>query len=262
MLSAHDATMTSNSQAHLGQALDSSPQAEVDHGDIAEATVNTDLSIARILIAAESSNCAPPPCSCPNCYRQLQESSALFYQAARRRTMYGRLREQASSLLETLRLKPAADKSPVPTPLPPPNLPYDRILDMSRLLRGRTASPCDQTQSPFFTRLPPEIRTEIYSLILPPHKHIWIRPSPHQKQLKPATGGSLWIEHFPWAGAEPPTDLSFDQYTYYPGAVCPARRRVANFFGFVEAEGLEPHGDALALMKCCQRMYAPQTLRH
>ncbi|KAK0643935.1 hypothetical protein B0T16DRAFT_191016 [Cercophora newfieldiana] len=176
-----------------------------------------------------------------NC--DLAEASRRFYRLARRRTMYGRFIER---LLGSLLPGPAT--TPHVPPRPPPT-PHERILDMSRLLR-QTTTASDQSDSPFF-RLPLEIRSLIYSHILPPGKRVWLRPSPHQI-TKSGSGGSLWIEHFPssWATKDL-TWVETGRSTY--SSCCAAAR--TGFFGQVNAGNQQPDSDTLALMKTCQRMY-------
>jgi len=169
----------------------------------------------------------------------LSDVSREFYRLARRRTIYGRLSDNAGRLLSSLLPEPAKTNPPRP-----PTPPFDRILDISRLLRqAMTAS--DQSHSPFFTRLPLELRSKIYSYVLNPSKRIWLRPSPHQI-TKSGRGGSLWIEHFPsqWT----PKDLA-----RINAGCCAAAR--TGFFGQVNASDLQPDSDTLALIKTCQKIY-------
>ncbi|KAK1760030.1 hypothetical protein QBC47DRAFT_410708 [Echria macrotheca] len=192
----------------------------------------------------------------PGCVRcgsdastNIAETSRAFYRAFNRQTMYGRICDRASRLLQSV-TGPATTPPAEPSPPPAPEVPYDRILDMSKLLRQTEVS--DQTQSPFFTRFPPEIRSLIYSYVLPEDKRIWVRPSPEQTAITmpSAKGGSLWIEHFPCPTT--PTDLSWVDAPF-PSACCAPVR--TGFYGRVMARGLRPHADTLAMLKTCLRMY-------
>jgi hypothetical protein len=109
----------------------------------------------------------------------------------------------------------------------------------------------DETQSTpqtslLFTRLPLEIRFRIYSLVMPPHRRLWVRPAPHD-----ARHGRL--EHFPCS--KPPGDTS---WIFARGRCCTGVNN--NFFEHVRANGVQPHEDSLSLMKTCQQMYVPSRI--
>lgn len=98
-----------------------------------------------------------------------------------------------------------------------------------------------QAQSSFFTRLPPEIRLCIYSLVMPQHRRLWVQPA--------AQGH---VEHFPCRNV--PVDTT---RIAVRGRCCAGTSN--SFFGHVRANGIWPHQDSLALMQTCQQMYAPSS---
>ena len=159
--------------------------------------------------------------------------------------MYDRFSDNASRLLSYFVPEPGKTNSRRHT-----NPPLERILDISRLLRQATTA-SDQRCSPFFTRLPLEIRSQIYSYVLPPGKRVWLRLSPHQI-TKSGQGGSLWVEHFPCQRA-PKGSILVHTAGYISSTFCgPAR---TGFFGQLNAGDLQPHSDTLAMIKTCQLMY-------
>jgi hypothetical protein len=91
-----------------------------------------------------------------------------------------------------------------------------------------------QDKSPFFTRLPREIRLCIYSLVMPPHRRLWVQPAAHG------------VEHFPCRNL--PVDTT---RIAVRGRCCAATSN--SFFEHVRANGIWPHQDSLALMQTCQQ---------
>lgn len=92
-----------------------------------------------------------------------------------------------------------------------------------------------------FTRLPLEVRFRIYSLVMPPHRRLWVRPALHDTR-------SGRLEHFPCS--KPPGDTS---WIFSPGRCCTGVKN--NFFEHVRRHGVQPHKDSLSLMKTCQQVY-------
>src|SRR4051812_38030888 len=91
-------------------------------------------------------------------------------------------------------------------------------------------------QSQFFTWLPIEIRFRIYTLVMPHHRCLWVRPAASHMDNKR-------LEHFP----------SKTDPTWMPSA----RSRICNgsyntFFDLVLANEIEPDRDSLALMQTCR----------
>ncbi|KAK3901821.1 hypothetical protein C8A05DRAFT_16042 [Staphylotrichum tortipilum] len=112
-------------------------------------------------------------------------------------------------------------------------------IDVGRL--ADEACIATQQQSPFFTRLPPEIRLYIYSLVMPQHRRLWVQPAAH---------GNEWgaLEHFPCRNL--PVDTT---RIAVRGRCCAVTNN--SFFEHVRANGIWPHQDALALMQTCQQIY-------
>ena len=113
-----------------------------------------------------------------------------------------------------------------------------RTIDVGLLIDESGTPP---QQSPFFTRLPLEVRFRIYSLAMPQHPRLWVRPASRH-----TFDGRL--EHFPCR--RPPEDTA---WMAHGGRCCiPVNN---NFFEHVRATGVQPHQDSLALMRSCRQVY-------
>jgi hypothetical protein len=124
----------------------------------------------------------------------------------------------------------------------------DRLIDVGPVLRRAVSS--DQKQSPFFTRLPLEIRYYIYSFVLPEEKRIWARPSQHQKRPPSCDGRTpAVVDYFPCT--TPPLDLTWTAPRKRGHCV---GRSFTGFFDKVKAHRTQPHMDTLFLMKTCQKV--------
>lgn len=105
------------------------------------------------------------------------------------------------------------------------------------------ASTSTQQQSFFLTRLPLEIRFRIYLLVMPRDRRLWVRPGSEH-------GYDGHLEHFPCN--KPPEDTTWATAGAYRCCITANN----NFFEHVQARGIQPHQDSLALIRTCQQVYA------
>ncbi|KAH8896657.1 hypothetical protein GQ53DRAFT_818932 [Thozetella sp. PMI_491] len=139
----------------------------------------------------------------------------------------------------------------------------DRIFKAQHLLDP--AGCHDQRESPFFGRLPIEIRQQIYCLVLQSERQLWVRVvdakdgagrgtrTTHQQdkaldQDENALNSGC-VENFPCT--KPPTDMS---YTLWPSGCCVST--AAGFWGKVTVNKINPHQDSLSLMRTCAKVYS------
>jgi hypothetical protein len=181
----------------------------------------------------------------------LVEQAEAFLRAAKRKSLYERLCARPSrTLLASWKNLKREPRSKPAEPSPPALPRHEGLIDVGPLLQGTAMSA--QSQSPFFTRLPPEIRNHIYSFVLPPQKRVWVRYRPLVMIKGPLgsanSGGRLPLEHFPCR--EVPSDMRYTKRYEH----CGCEETYTGFFGRVDTLGLQPHQDTLSLVKTCQRM--------
>lgn len=123
-----------------------------------------------------------------------------------------------------------------------------RTIDVGRV--RQESAYIAQKHSPFFARLPVEIRLKIHSLVLPSHRRLWVRPVSKSGVPDQADGTAptTIFDHFPCA--TPPSDTA---WLLEPNVGCCFQTRI-DFFSWAEVNGTQPHAPSLALMQTCQQM--------